>query len=147
MSGLRNILNLLQRILNWRQSFAYQRNDIPQKSTYAKMGVDTTNVTGETGFASLKPSLVMKVNVGDASPIGEVSNGSNHYHFVCALIDQSRAQRADRHTRQPTAAPSSLFLEAAWTWTSKSSSGGTGCISMPTRAVLASTFGVLPSPS
>lgn len=46
------------------------------------MGDDTTNVTGETGFASLKPSLVMKVNVGDASPIGEVSNGSNHYHFA-----------------------------------------------------------------
>ena len=90
------------------------------------MSVDTTNVTGETRFASLKPSLVLKVNVGDSSPIGEVSNGSNHYHFVCALIDQSRAQRADRHTRQPTAAPSSLLLEAAWTWTSKSSSGGTG---------------------
>ncbi|KAI4253169.1 MAG: hypothetical protein LQ352_003853 [Teloschistes flavicans] len=41
------------------------------------MGNDTINVTGETGFVSLKPSLVMKINVGETSPIGEVSNGSN----------------------------------------------------------------------
>ncbi|KAI4107316.1 MAG: hypothetical protein L6R37_001676 [Teloschistes peruensis] len=46
------------------------------------MGDKTANVTGETGFPSLKPSLVIKVNVGDANPIGEVSNGSNHYHFA-----------------------------------------------------------------
>ena len=143
MSGIRDILKFLQRILNWRQSFARQGNHISQKSTYIKMGNDTINVTGEIGFASLKPSLVMKVNVGDASPIGEVSNGLSHYHFVCALIDQSRAQWADRYTRQLIAALLSLFLEAAWTWTSKSSSGGTGCILMPIRAVLALIFGVL----
>ncbi|KAL8776107.1 MAG: hypothetical protein Q9203_002632 [Teloschistes exilis] len=46
------------------------------------MGDDTANVTGETGFPSLKPSLVMKVNVGEANPIGEVSNGSNLLHIA-----------------------------------------------------------------
>jgi hypothetical protein len=37
-----------------------------------------------SGFPSLVPAIVTKVNIADANPLGVIHNGSKLTHYVCS---------------------------------------------------------------